>query len=257
MDSRIVLDQKGGELLLGHGDMLVLSPRSSKLTRAQGTLVDDKEIRNVVRFMREVAGPSFERQLMQIRPEGSDEARVADSANNSSASLAAAQEDPMFSRAVEIVLETRRGSVSLLQRRLAIGYTRSSRLIDLMGIAGIISDHKGSVARDVLITPEEWEAMKRMAAEHGVVLGDAQGELFKADPIVPATDAAPHAEAAEAAVEVPDIRVVPADGPGTETYVEEAPFAEDSSDDEDDWEGRKRDRARREKARAMDDDDDL
>ncbi len=165
MDSRIVLDQKGGELLLGQGDMLYLSPRTSKLVRSQGTLVDDKEIRRVVRFMRDIAGPTFERQLMQIRSGGTDEERLIESENNSSASLAAAQEDPMFDRAVEIVLESGRGSVSLLQRRLAIGYTRSSRLIDLMGIAGIISDHKGSVARDVLITIEQWEAMKRLAAE--------------------------------------------------------------------------------------------
>ncbi len=165
MDSRIVLDQKGGELLLGQGDMLYLSPRTSKLVRSQGTLVDDKEIRRVVRFMRDIATPTFERQLMQLRSGGSDEERVAESENNSSASLAAAQEDPMFDRAVEIVLESGRGSVSLLQRRLAIGYTRSSRLIDLMGIAGIISDHKGSVARDVLITIDQWEAMKRLAAE--------------------------------------------------------------------------------------------
>ncbi len=186
MDSRIVLDQKGGELLLGHGDMLFLSPRSSKLSRAQGTLVDDLEIRRVVRFMREVAGPSFERQLLQIRkpaegePEGpagsglgnlTDDERLLQSKNNSSASLAAAQEDPLFPRAVEIVLETRRGSVSLLQRRLAIGYTRASRLIDLMGIAGIISDHKGSVARDVLITEDDWATMKRLAGEEAKAKG--------------------------------------------------------------------------------------
>jgi S-DNA-T family DNA segregation ATPase FtsK/SpoIIIE len=187
MDSRIVLDQKGGELLLGQGDMLYLSPRTSKLVRAQGTLVDDQEIRKVVRFMRDVAGPSFERQLMQIRAGGSlseDEEKVLKSENNSSASLAAAREDPMFPRAVEIVLETRRGSVSLLQRRLAIGYTRASRLIDLMGIAGIISDHKGSVARDVLITLEEWAAMKAqverdLAAEQAAGGGGAgQPQLF-------------------------------------------------------------------------------
>lgn len=160
MDSRIVLDQKGGELLLGQGDMLYLSPSSHKLSRAQGTLVDDKEIRRAVKFLKEIASPSFERQLVQLRGGGSDEDRILESENNSSASLQAAQEDPMFDRAVEIVLETKRGSVSLLQRRLAIGYTRASRLVDLMGIAGIISDHKGSVARDVLITPGEWEAMK-------------------------------------------------------------------------------------------------
>ncbi|MCA9271712.1 MAG: DNA translocase FtsK 4TM domain-containing protein [Phycisphaerales bacterium] len=160
MDSRIVLDQKGGELLLGMGDMLFLSPRSHKLHRAQGTLVEDAEIRHVVKFMRDIAGPTYERQLMQLRSGDPDEQRLEQSENNSSASLEAAQEDPLFDRAVEIVLETKRGSVSLLQRRLAIGYTRASRLIDLMGIAGIIGEHKGSVAREVVISLEEWEAMK-------------------------------------------------------------------------------------------------
>jgi S-DNA-T family DNA segregation ATPase FtsK/SpoIIIE len=174
LDSRIILDQKGGELLLGQGDMLFLSPSSHKLMRSQGTLVDDKEIRRVTRFLKDVAGPSFERQLVQLRsgPQGSDEDRLLQSQNNSSASLKAAQEDPMFDRAVEIVLETRRGSVSLLQRRLAIGYTRASRLIDLMGISGIIGEHKGSVAREVLITIEEWDEMKRLADE----MARAQGE---------------------------------------------------------------------------------
>ena len=166
MDSRIVLDQKGGELLLGQGDMLHLSPTSHELSRAQGTLVDDKEIRKVVKFLKDIAAPSFERSLMQVKGGmDSDEERVFLSENNSSASLQAAEEDPMFDRAVEIVIETKRGSVSLLQRRLAIGYTRASRLIDLMGIAGILSDHKGSVARDVLISIEEWDAMKDIVAE--------------------------------------------------------------------------------------------
>ncbi|MDX2016608.1 MAG: DNA translocase FtsK, partial [Planctomycetota bacterium] len=194
LDSRIVLDQKGGELLLGQGDMLFLSPRTSKLMRAQGTLVDDLEIRKVVKFMKEIAAPSFERQLLTLRRPGeegtglsslSDEDRLLQSKNNSSASLKAAQEDPLFERAVEIVLETRRGSVSLLQRRLAIGYTRASRLIDLMGIAGIISDHKGSVARDVLITEGDWDLMKRLAKEEAESKGmswpprEGQAQLFE------------------------------------------------------------------------------
>lgn len=168
LDSRIILDQKGGELLLGQGDMLFLSPSNHKLMRSQGTLVDDIEIRRVVKFVREVAGPSFERQIMQLgQPEGAltDDDRLLQSANNNSASLRRALKDPLFDRAVDIVLESKRGSVSLLQRRLAIGYTRSSRLIDLMGIAGVISDHKGSVARDVKITAEEWAAMKELAAK--------------------------------------------------------------------------------------------
>ncbi|MCL4220179.1 MAG: DNA translocase FtsK 4TM domain-containing protein [Phycisphaerales bacterium] len=177
IDSRVVLDQKGGELLLGQGDMLYLSPSSHKVSRAQGTLVDDQEIRRVVKFMKTIAAPSFERQLIQLRSGGEDEEKILASENNSSASLAAAQEDPMFDRAVEIVLETRRGSVSLLQRRLAIGYTRASRLIDLMGIAGIIGEHKGSVAREVMITPEEWEEMKRIGAEMAKAQR-GQGSLF-------------------------------------------------------------------------------
>ncbi len=198
MDSRIVLDQKGGELLLGQGDMLYLSPSSHKLDRCQGTLVDDKEIRKVVKFLKDIAAPSFERSLMQMRgPGGSDEERILASENNSSASLAAAQEDPMFDRAVEIVLETGRGSVSLLQRRLAIGYTRASRLIDLMGIAGIIGAHKGSVAREVMMSVEEWQEIQRMVAEEahrrGITLGDPndphQSLMFPDDP-APTTSAA-------------------------------------------------------------------
>lgn len=201
MDSRIVLDQKGGELLLGQGDMLFLTPSSSQIVRSQGTLVDDREIRRVVKFMREVAAPSFERSLMQLRSNDSDEQRLADSLNNSSASLEAAKEDPLFNRAVEIVLETKRGSVSLLQRRLAIGYTRASRLIDLMGIAGIISDHKGSVARDVLITLEEWQAMLQIMHEQakaqGIELPSADGPTPEQISLFQAETAAAEAESCD------------------------------------------------------------
>lgn len=163
MDSRIVLDQKGGELLLGQGDMLYLSPRSSKLTRAQGTLVDDREIRRVVKFMREVATPTFERALMQIRSGKTldgDEVGVGGEAKNG---LLAAQEDDLFDQAVEVVVESKRGSVSMLQRRFGIGYTRAARLIEMMGEAGILGEHKGTVAREVVMTLEEWHALKAQA----------------------------------------------------------------------------------------------
>jgi DNA segregation ATPase FtsK/SpoIIIE, S-DNA-T family len=162
MDSRIVLDQKGGELLLGQGDMLFITPRSSTPMRCQGTLVDDSEIRNCVRFVREVSSPSFERQLVQLRS-GGGAGPEPGSEEHEARMLENAQEDPLFDRAVEIVLETKRGSVSLLQRRLAIGYTRASRLIELMGMAGIIGDHKGSVAREVTMSLEEWQAIKKQA----------------------------------------------------------------------------------------------
>jgi len=156
LDSRIVLDQKGGELLLGHGDMLFLSPRSSKLIRAQGTLVDDIEIRKVVKFLKEIAQQNFEPQLMQLKQPG----EIAGES---------LERDPLFDDAVRVVLETQRGSVSLLQRRLTIGYSRASRLIEEMAIAGILGDYKGSQARECNITLDEWDALKAQAEADAAV----------------------------------------------------------------------------------------
>jgi S-DNA-T family DNA segregation ATPase FtsK/SpoIIIE len=183
MDSRIVMDQKGGELLLGQGDMLMLTPRSSTAMRAQGTLVDDGETRRVVKFVKEHSAPSFERSLVAIRNSGLGKVNgnfnTASPEEAEAKAMEAAQEDPLFDKAVEIVLETRRGSVSLLQRRLAIGYTRASRLIELMGIVGIIGEHKGSVAREVVMSEEEWAAIKAILAKEGMT--DRPDTLFDPD----------------------------------------------------------------------------
>jgi len=157
MDSRIVLDQKGAELLLGMGDMMIVTPSSTEVRRGQGTLVEDRESRQVTKFLKNVAAPNFERSLMTVRPSS----QGGGDANGGSA---AAERDALFDQAVEILIETGRGSVGLLQRRLAIGYSRASRLIDQMALAGILSDHKGSQARDVLITMGDWEQMKRLEA---------------------------------------------------------------------------------------------
>ncbi len=152
MDSRIVLDQKGGELLLGQGDMLYLSPRSSKLIRAQGSLVDDGEVRKTVKFLKTIAQQHFEPSLVQIKTAGAVGMEGEDM-----------ERDPLFNQAVDIVIETQRGSVSLLQRRLTIGYSRASRLIEQIAAAGLIGEYKGSQAREVTITEEEWAAMKAQA----------------------------------------------------------------------------------------------
>lgn len=164
MDSRIVLDHKGGELLLGHGDMLVVTPMSSDVRRAQGTLVTDEETRSVSNFLAEVAAPSFERTLMTIKGPG-----AAAEPQAGEGGLAISERDPLFDKAVEVLIESGRGSVSLLQRRLAIGYGRASRLVDQMGQAGILGEHKGAVHRDVLITMEDWKRMKDLEAEGGEV----------------------------------------------------------------------------------------
>ena len=164
LDSRIVLDQGGAELLLGHGDMMFLDPKTSKINRSQGTFVDDLEIRRVCKFMKTIATPTFERQLTQLK--ATDEANVDEEA----------LQDEVFDDAVRVVLDSKRGSVSLLQRRLTIGYGRASRLIEAMAAAGILGDHKGSQAREVLIGLDEWEAMKAQAEKDA-----AAGTVFEND----------------------------------------------------------------------------
>ncbi len=146
MDSRIVLDMNGAEVLLGQGDMLYLPNGASKPTRSQGTYIDDKEVRESVKLVRSLADQQFEPDLVQIKASGNGEV--------------SGERDELFDDAVKVVLETKRGSVSLLQRRLTIGYGRASRIVEQMAEAGILGDHKGSQAREPLITIEEWEAIK-------------------------------------------------------------------------------------------------
>jgi len=152
MDSRIVLDQNGAEVLMGQGDMLFLPPGSHKLVRAQGALVEDHELRAVVAFLTERGRPQFHPELVR---------------STLRTSKTSTERDPLFDRAVDVVVETQRGSVSLLQRRLTVGYSRASRLIDQMADGGIVGDYKGSQAREVLITQEHWQRLKNeMAAEN-------------------------------------------------------------------------------------------
>jgi len=177
MDSRIVLDQKGGELLLGQGDMLFLSPRSSKLTRAQGVFVDDSEIRRMVKFLKGVAMQSFEPTLMQLRSEGE-------------AGEDTGEREEGFDEAVEVVLERQKGSVSLIQRALRIGYGKASRIMEQMAAAGIVEPSgKAGQERKVLIGYEEWEAMKEQAARDAALAGsDAGGGTDEDDDADPADD---------------------------------------------------------------------
>ena len=141
-----MLDQNGGEVLMGQGDMLFLPPGSHKLVRAQGTYLDDAEVQAVLEDLASRAKPEFHPELIQIRTtesEGGFDLR-----------------DPLFNQAVRIILESKRGSVSLLQRRLTVGYSRASRLIDQMAEAGIVGDYKGSQAREVLMTLDEWDQLQ-------------------------------------------------------------------------------------------------
>ncbi len=170
MDSRIVLDQNGAEVLMGQGDMLYLPPGSSKLVRSQGTYLEDNELREVINDLKGKGSPEFHPELMRLKTKELSED---------------GPRDDLFDKAVEIVLQTKRGSVSLLQRKLTIGYSRASRLIEEMAAAGIVGDYKGSQAREVMITPEEWADLKQREADRlrDSVLsgGDVPDDMFDDD----------------------------------------------------------------------------
>jgi S-DNA-T family DNA segregation ATPase FtsK/SpoIIIE len=151
-DSRVVLDEIGGEKLLGKGDMLFLQPGTSTLIRAQGTYAGDEEISRVVDYLE--CDPCYVQELVQLKPEG-----AADGKGSFLDSLRA--RDELYEPAIEIILREGRGSVSLLQRALGIGYGRAARLIDFMAEDGIVGAYNGSNAREVLYTPEQWTQVKQ------------------------------------------------------------------------------------------------
>jgi S-DNA-T family DNA segregation ATPase FtsK/SpoIIIE len=149
-DSRVVLDAMGADKLLGKGDMLFLPPGTSDLIRAQGTYASDKEIQAVVAALE--SEPCYAPELMEL-PIGDKGGSVAERLGK--------REDELYEAAIEIILREGRGSVSLLQRALGIGYGRAARLIDFMAEDGIVGAYNGSSAREVLYTPEEWAAVRR------------------------------------------------------------------------------------------------
>jgi len=161
VDSRVILDETGADKLLGHGDMLFMPPGGGKLRRVQGAMVEDVEIAKLVEFVGQTSAPNFSQELVQVatgeRPAGGG---LVDGE---------AEEDSMFDEAVRVVLKSKRGSASLLQRALGVGYTRASRLIDLMSERGILGPHKGSKVRDILVTLEQWEEL------HGPSSGSGGG----------------------------------------------------------------------------------
>jgi S-DNA-T family DNA segregation ATPase FtsK/SpoIIIE len=158
-DSRVVLDEMGADKLLGNGDMLFLLPGTSTLLRGQGTYLSDDEITRVVDFVGTDA-PQFAGELMQLKTKEELEAVAAGGGLKN--------RDDLYETAVDIVVRERRGSVSLLQRALGIGYGRAARLVDFMAEDGIVGDYNGSQAREVMISIEDWEAMTRAKADVAV-----------------------------------------------------------------------------------------
>jgi S-DNA-T family DNA segregation ATPase FtsK/SpoIIIE len=146
-DSRVVLDEMGAERLLGNGDMLFLSPGTSQILRGQGTFVSDEEIGRVMATIG-TSDPQYAAELVNLQPAPSGDAAAAGQSPK--------VRDDLYEQAVEVVIREGRGSVSLLQRALGVGYGRGARLIDFMAEDGVVGQYAGSQAREVLLTMEQW-----------------------------------------------------------------------------------------------------
>jgi len=142
VDSRTVLDTNGAETLLGKGDFLFMKTGDPKPTRGQCCYVSDEEINGVIDFIKKQGQPEYNETVLKPQPVagggGSDE------------------KDEMYDEAVKVVIETNQASVTILQRRLRLGYGRAARLIDMMEQQGIVGPYAGSKARDILVDREKW-----------------------------------------------------------------------------------------------------
>jgi S-DNA-T family DNA segregation ATPase FtsK/SpoIIIE len=144
-DSRVILDQAGAEALLGQGDMLFRPLGTSRLQRLQGAYVSEEEVALVVEQCRHQRGQELDESLLELPEAFEGDAEDGDDEFDP-------DEDPLLERAIEVVVQTQTASVSLLQRRLRVGYTRAGRLIDMLERRAIISGYEGSKPRRVLIS---------------------------------------------------------------------------------------------------------
>ncbi len=151
-DSRTILDAGGAEKLLGKGDMLYYPMGASKPTRVQGAFISDDEVEALVEFVKKKSEAVYDEDVIKsIENSGSDGGSVEDNEDVSA--------DPLLPKAIEAVVDAGQAAVSLVQRKLSVGYSRAGRLVDQMEARGIIGPHEGSKPRKVLITKEEYLAM--------------------------------------------------------------------------------------------------
>jgi S-DNA-T family DNA segregation ATPase FtsK/SpoIIIE len=146
IDSRTIIDQMGAEALLGHGDMLYLPSGAPMPVRIHGAFVDDHEVHKVVNFLKQTGEPDYLEEIGQEIPDESDGSGDAGAGGGG-------ETDQLYDQAVKIVTESRRASISGVQRRLKIGYNRAARLIEEMEAAGIVSSPESNGQREVLAPP--------------------------------------------------------------------------------------------------------
>jgi DNA segregation ATPase FtsK/SpoIIIE, S-DNA-T family len=136
VDSRTILDAIGAEKLLGSGDLLYLPPGTARVTRVHGAFVSDQEVRKVMKFIKQQAQPNYRTEVFDVKKDV--EAAVADE-----------EHDEMYDQAVAIVTETQQASISMIQRRLRVGYNRAARMIEQMERDGVVGPPDGAKPREV------------------------------------------------------------------------------------------------------------
>lgn len=144
IDSRTILDQMGAEQLLGHGDMLFLQPGAGQPTRIHGAFVDDHEVNNVVEALKKNGKPQYIEEVLS---------GPADESNGFAAGGEDTESDPLYDQAVKLVTQTRKASISGVQRRLKIGYNRAARMVEAMELAGIVGPLESNGSREVIAPP--------------------------------------------------------------------------------------------------------
>ena len=162
LESRIILDITGAEKLVGRGDMLYFPLGSGKPTRVQGCLITDQEVASVVEFIKQTGSAQYDDAVMQeIEQHAAEKEKgTKNSGGSAPAEDTAGDYDELIDAATEVVVETGMASVSMLQRRLKLGYARAARLVDQLEDKGIVGPFEGSKPRQVLITKEQWQEMK-------------------------------------------------------------------------------------------------
>ena len=154
VDSRTILDQQGAENLLGHGDMLYLPPGTSLPVRVHGAFVADNEVHAVVRHLKKSGAPRYIDEILE-GPSGPTPGLVG--IDKPSADSVDAEQDPLYDQAVQVVMDTRKASISGVQRRLKIGYNRAARMVESMEAAGLVGPLQPNGTREILVpnTPVE------------------------------------------------------------------------------------------------------
>lgn len=160
VDSRTILDMVGAEKLLGKGDMLFYPSGAPKPTRVQGAFVSDKEVENIVSFLKTNGEATYSEDILETIEKGNSSDKEMDMKDPDD------DTDVLLNDAIELVIETGQASASFIQRRFKVGYARAGRIIDQMEERGIVSKSEGSKPRQVLMPKERWEELKMTTSEN-------------------------------------------------------------------------------------------